>query len=665
MSTTRNLPADGPKRTAGRKKLTTDMGKQIQQRERRRMAREQATEAEEMVAEYRRQAEERANKMQGIDAPDRKKARAIDRGLVKRVAGVLASEGLTFKMTCNESGDATSQAWTDFTNISITYGSFQDAHGDPDFRMIAANFRGLAYHEGGHIRWTIPFRDLVTLATGEEKSNRWDNLHKSWNLLEDQRMETAVVSDSPAKAKYFLPMVMEHNCPTNDMLAMNYPYIVWRKYMPAKVRRQGRRLFLRQHPQMTEALCDEMEAIIETYVLADDPLVMFKAIQDFDRLYQAYVRSPLNEDSSHLITVILPGGSDDAGDRLQVPIDPNMFEDVEGDDPMPGKGGSGKDDSKDAGEGEGEGDSKGKGGQGAGSTSPDEMKPGTEDDLTDRDLQKLIQDAEDVRNNDRTLDADEMAMQEAAQEFGSTLPIYSTGVNTNPEMQAIADNLAYEVENAFHAATMDKAPAWVEQQNRGVINVIRYETRQSGQTDFYRQWTDDDQPGLNIAVSVLLDNSGSMAGKTEELAAAGFASKLACARLDIPCTVTLWNTNAQLLWDHHDKADFIPLIAAEGGTNPREALADIFAQRMEKPMHVVLIMTDGSWSGGTADLFNAYRTPGTHFVVVSYDSDINTANKRAEAVAGYGADTSVGIDNLMQIPKVLEQALADAVSMVP
>ena len=223
MSTTRNIPNDGPKRTAGRKKQTTDMGRQILNRERRRMAAAQAQEAQEMVDEYRRQAEQRANKLQTVDAPDRKKQRAIDRGLVKRVAGVLASEGLTFKMHCNESDDATSQAWTDFSQISITYGSFEDAKGNPDYRMIAANFRGLAYHEGGHIRWTIPFRTLVEMATGEVKSNRFDHLHKSWNLLEDQRMETAVVSDSPAKAKYFLPMVMEHNCPTNAMLAMNYP----------------------------------------------------------------------------------------------------------------------------------------------------------------------------------------------------------------------------------------------------------------------------------------------------------------------------------------------------------------------------------------------------------------------------------------------------------
>ena len=275
----------GPKRTAGRKKQTTDAGRAILQRERRRMAREQASESEDLVAEYRRQLEQRAQRLQGVEDPVRKAQRAIDRGLIKRVAGVLASEDLSFSMHCHPSPDRRSSAWTDFKSINISYGLFTDHKGVPNYRMIAANFRGLAYHEGGHIRFTIPFKNLVTLATGLDDTNRYDELHKPWNILEDQRMETAVVSDSPAKAKYFLPMVMEHNCPTNQMLAMNYPYIVWRKYLPAKVRRQGRKLFIAAHPNMTDAICTTMEQIIERYVLATDPKVMLQAVQDFHQLW--------------------------------------------------------------------------------------------------------------------------------------------------------------------------------------------------------------------------------------------------------------------------------------------------------------------------------------------------------------------------------------------
>ena len=88
---------------------------------------------------------------------------------------------------------------------------------------------------------------------------------------------------------------------------------------------------------------------------------------------------------------------------------------------------------------------------------------------------------------------------------------------------------------------------------------------------------------------------------------------------------------------------------------------DLFAQRFDKPVHVVLILTDGSWSASTA--FSDYRSEGTHFIVVSYDKEIRTANARAEQVLSYGPDVSVGIDNLFQIPRILEQALVDATAL--
>lgn len=743
MSTTRNLPTDGPKRTAGRKKLTTDAGRQILNRERRRLAREQAAGSEEMVLEYRRQAELRARKLAGIDAPARKMERAIDRGLVKRVAGVLASEDLTFQMQASQSPDERSTAWTDFQRISITYGYFTDAKGEPDMRLIAANFRGLAYHEGGHIRWTIPFRKLVEM-NHSGASNRFDHLHNAWNILEDQRMETAVVSDSPSKAKYLLPMVMQHNCPNVSMLANNYPYIVWRKYLPRKVRQQGRALFIAAHPEMDEARTTEMERIIESYVMATTPEELLNAVVLFHDMYTTYINPIVPGDESHHSIKTQERRQEATDDMLLIPIDPSMREES---DTQGGEGGEGmgedvptssddlddedlqhlievldalfnaphtlvrigyydpsaqggEDESSDDSSGgspqpapeqtedegddddasEGEGDASGEAEKGTGdSNAPTEGNgagdgdaddegadaPDSDEALTDDDLKEMLEEAEEARNSDSTLDADEQAMHEAANEFGSTLPQYNSGIDTDGAMQLRADNLASEVEDAFHAATMDKAPQWIEQQNRGLVNVLRYATREPGQIDFYRQWTDDDAPGFNIAVSVLLDYSSSMIGDERELAAAGYAAKRACERLDIPCTVALWNTGATLLWDHHDKADDLPTIQPTGGTNPGPVLDDIFVQRFDKAVHIVLIMTDGQWQGvNTPGALNAYREDGTFFLCLAYaENDARTAETYADAMRSYGADSSQGITDLMMIPRVLEQALADAVMM--
>ena len=64
-------------------------------------------------------------------------------------------------------------------------------------------------------------------------------LHRAWNCLEDQRMETAVVSDAPRKAAFFTPMVMTEHMKTLDFMAANYPLLVWRRYLPSKLRARG------------------------------------------------------------------------------------------------------------------------------------------------------------------------------------------------------------------------------------------------------------------------------------------------------------------------------------------------------------------------------------------------------------------------------------------
>ena len=131
-----------------------------------------------------------------------------------------------------------------------------------------------------------------------------------------------------------------------------------------------------------------------------------------------------------------------------------------------------------------------------------------------------------------------------------------------------ASNLAEDMQRSFEAATMDIAPAWHEEQRRGIVNVLRYATRQPGDVEFFRGWVDNGAPGHDIAVSVLLDYSGSMGGVTEQLAKVAFASKAACHRLGMPCTVVLWDTNARTLWDAGETAEHLPVIQAAGGTNP-------------------------------------------------------------------------------------------------
>ena len=297
-----------------------------------------------------------------------------------------------------------------------------------------------------------------------------------------------------------------------------------------------------------------------------------------------------------------------------------------------------------------------------------DYKPETSDegegDLTDEALQEAIKDAEAERDADKSLDGDVKALADAINDQTSALRPYETHPSNDAEAQGVADNLANDIEQAFHENTIDKAPGWVEGQRRGFVNVLRYETRRPGDVEFFRAYTETDAPGMNISVSVLLDYSASMGGATKELAQAGYACKRACDNLDIPCTVVLWDTQALTLWDANERAEHLPVIVATGGTDPSTAMADLDNQRYDKDIHIVLVMTDGAWGGPCAQqgYLASYKgeKPGRYFIGLGWQDSSwggGNASSIAENLRRYGCDESHGMESLMEIPRYLEDAL--------
>ena len=89
------------------------------------------------------------------------------------------------------------------------------------------------------------------------------------------------------------------------------------------------------------------------------------------------------------------------------------------------------------------------------------------------------------------------------------------------------------------------------------------------------------------------------AGRPRNWPRPGTPPRLACQALDIPCTVTLWDTQATVLFDATEVAEQLPVIVSAGGTDPTVAVADLDNQRYDKDIHLVIIMTDGAWGGAT------------------------------------------------------------------
>ncbi|MET0441318.1 MAG: hypothetical protein ABW071_04970 [Casimicrobiaceae bacterium] len=729
-----NAASKAPRKA--RRKVTTDLGRQLLTRERQRLSREQAALAEQQLQEAERRRTQQKRNVQSHKPIDV----AVSRSIVKRFAGVLASEGISVRITCTPS--RRTSAWTDFEQIVINYEQ-QD-----DDRVLAATLRGLAYHEGGHCRFTLPFMQLAE-AAGQTIDSTF---HRAWNILEDQRMETAVVSDSPRKAAYLTPLVMLKIVPSISAAASNYPLLIWRRFLPKHIRKGARKLFVKQHNLMGingEVLARSLERVTTKYVLADNAVTMWEAVVEYQGLlqqvgamsvdtndgamgHQRQYRRPERNLDDYLVIPVSGEDEDeptedeeaDEKDAIDSPDEFKQFFDVlvtilNGGDVVPviyakqrksesegdGQGSNKSDEQQSAdpsdeegesegegSEGESEGDDAGKeyanepvesddkGGstgahkntgvredldykpEGEGSKGDDEGDDEADTELSDEDLQEALDEAAAERDADPALDADVQALHEAINNRASDLMPYTAGVSTDAEAKAAADNLAQDIEQAFQENTVEKAPGWVEQQRRGIVNVLRYETRRPGDVEFFRAYTDTDAPGQNIAVSVLLDYSSSMSGATKELAQAGYATKIACQNLDIPCTVVLWDTDATVLWDAHEVAEDLPVIVATGGTDPTVAVADLDRQRFDKETHVVLIMTDGAWSGPCAQqgFLANYKGEGAgrYFIGLGYNSGWgDNAEAMAENLRRYGCDEAHGIENLMDIPRFLEQAL--------
>jgi hypothetical protein len=174
----------------------------------------------------------------------------------------------------------------------------------------------------------------------------------------------------------------------------------------------------------------------------------------------------------------------------------------------------------------------------------------------------------------------------------------------------------------------------------------------------FREWTEDDQPGYDITVSLLLDYSSSMQHHTEELAECGYASKVACDNLGIPCTVVLWDTDAKVLWDANERAEWLPVITATGGTDPSAALADLDNHRGDRPKHVVMIMTDGEWdSDWEHRSLGAYKTGERYIIGFGLATDDHSAQRLRASLDRKGCDESFAITNLVEIPHHLERIL--------
>ena len=677
-------------------------------------------------------------------------ALAYHRGVVPRVAAVLASEGVQAQVNYRLDSDVDKAAWTDFSSINVHFPVTEDA--DP--YEVSCILRGLGYHEGGHIRFTVRMQNLfeayindraIPQTRRDQVNELWTkqrNLrHYAWNVAGDQRMENLVVEDSPRKAKYFAPMVIDmvidyqrtQQDPAlakeawNDLMkelqrmgvidqplpfdqravdqqrVASYPLVAWRRYLPKDLRRKMRATFV---DVWGLDMAKHIELCILTYIRAKDARTMVDAVVELAPLLRQ-VMVPPQTDHQQLVN---KSWYRDGESRKQ-PSPGASMDDSDGEldgDPSEGEGEGQGDDSEDGNEaqakpGKGEQPDNGTSNGNGGDTSKGEKfqaKPtegefdGGEQAPTDGHEEQIVQGGKGQGHSTATHDVDkydevrkaledakaeadeavrnDTAVQQDVASFnqafyqdttGSRLLPYTTRPNEDETCVAQGMAMAAQMVQAFQEVNTEKLPSWQEGQTRGVLNVGRYVTRQPGDREFFRAWADEDQPGRDVAVSVLLDYSGSMGGSENALAAVAYAMKSACDELDSRCTVALWAHQATLLWSGTERAPFVPVIVPNGGTDPGMVLEDVVNHRYDRAKHIILIMTDGGFNSRD-NWLNAHRTEGSYFLGAIYNpGQANGGKAVEESMARMGFDRYAAIGELDPLVRMLEQAVIDVSEM--
>lgn len=626
----------------------------------------------------------------------------VGSGMTPRLRAVMNSWGLTLPLNITPARNVS--AHTDFRQITVNYDQrlvpnatgwgatevdSNDVISEEELRQIAAELRGAFYHEVGHNLFTLPFRDLIIAALAEGWTNdqviinadgvpSWNRAFQTaWNVLEDQRMEMAVVMESPQIAAYLTVLVLR-------LIVSNYArpetwmLVAGRRYLPASVRKACRNLW-DNDPQMSQnATSDQVLKHVYTYMTTDKASDMMNVVVRMTHLLNGI--SPKGIDGHEEITGSTRGNGktpatpEEITERLtevneriknDVPSKPDSkdtqdsekssqgapskdssSDDDGGDDTASGEGSKGPSSTDPEGESDQAGDSGGKG-----SNDPDWK--------IQNNLRQALSEVMDALEDDENLKGDVSSMNDAYASNDASLPPYGR-VTSNTDEDALTKSkiIVDDIIRAFDLATSNCAPHWESQQRRGYIEPVRYATRQAGDMEFFRGYVDEGDPGHDIAVSLFLDISGSMMGTEAEIGAAAWSVKSACDQIGIDCDVTLFNEQGYSLWTKIDRvSDDVPAIEPSGGTHPVSAFEGILYEESDKKNHIVLVMTDGEWSEGAS--MSRYKHSNTTSVIFHY------AGRRASKgvvpnqrlAASKGADEGYNISDLMDIPQVLESIL--------
>lgn len=703
METEPTTPAAAAPKKRRRSNWNTEVARKRHAEHKRRLGRAAAERAEREHQSAVRALRSARDRVQRAEVTRR--ANAITNGLTPRLTAVMKSWGVTCDVTLTDS--LAVKAWTDHKRIFVGYDARlrTDSPIDDDLlRALAAETRGLFYHEVGHNLFTVPLPRIARMAwdsgfdfppntvvfrdtEGKPRSafagqqvtvDITGPFHNIWNALEDQRMESALVEDSPTIAGYLTVAVLRliAGRPTSWVL------MAGRRYLPQSVRDRSRREFR----PLTGITAEEVETIVQEYCTATEPVVMMScAVRLYERLQgsslpvfdvhdqasNASQKEPTDPEVSRQRLEESGEKNQAARDREKDVSTAEPSEEPESDRSEERRhGGPGSDLGTESGEDAGpededsadDGDFADDGADGDDSDEWNGVGGTRAGRKTGRKSESDLGQALDALRDDATLDEDVASVNHAYNTDDGSLPQYGDVQDLYDEaLSAAAHGVVDDIVTAFEIATADCAPRWESGQRRGVLEPIRYKTRQPGDLEFFRQYSDDGEPGTDIAVSLFLDVSGSMGGTSKMLGATAWAIKEACHRINVDCDVSVFDERGYRVWGVDDHPDGPVSIGIGGATDPTSVFDGILSKERSKRRHIVLVMTDGVWENPHA--FKDYRHNNIYSAVFFYDKWAESRSLQPDPDLAFRLlmDEAYTISNLLDIPQALERMLTSMV----
>ncbi|QZE10839.1 CobT-like cobalamin biosynthesis protein [Gordonia phage ChisanaKitsune] len=460
--------------------------------------------------------------------------------------------------------------------------------------LVVAN--GLNYHELCHVMYTPGYNTRLN------QEVRRSGLYSTFNVLEDQRIESIITTKYPSTRPYLTATVAEYfiERATPEAKEQAWPIISGRKYLPKNMRHAFRSAFVQKH---SAKLAADFDRVIGEYrqlrfgILPSARVVdqAMKLIREYDMLLQkSGMKAPSMPNPFAHGHQTATGSAGKNGGESDLDVTPGSVDKADKGEGSGAPGAGDKAEGKDKGEGSGEdgGDTKGAGGTGIGSGTSQ-----THGDM-DKALESTLESVMSNTDVQVEIKSQSKSVNSRGRNFDGLLPTVSHG-HTKPKQEVMAQSRSFAKQLA--SLVVDQDPGFDKYKDSGRLNINRV-MRGDSIDSVFDQWSEGKQDAESLEVVVLLDASGSMDHQMRGACEAVWAVKNAVDSLPshaARCTVIKFASSSEFLYRPNDRSTHeVRVMGANGGTRPATALQEayrIFALS-DRHKKILITVSDGGWS---------------------------------------------------------------------